>query len=253
MDTIRVFVRWCESIKAVEGGLSERIQSPTFSDGDAVRSEHLDSETAQAVLENLDMFHYSSRPHVTLAVMWTTMARRGAVRSLDLDDYDSAERSLRFEHRPDTGTPLKNKRTSERHVAISESLADLLDDWIEYKRPNVTDEYGREPLTMTRNGHIATGTISGYAYKYTQSCRYKGRYPLDRNRETCESTEHSKVSSCPESVSPHPFRRGSFTHWLGPTSHHQWFRIARTFLNELSRTIMTSALTRKGWNSDKGI
>jgi len=154
MDTICVFVRWCESIEAVEGGLSERIQLPTISDGDAVRSEHLDSETAQAVLENLDMFHYSSRPHVTLAVMWNTMARRGAVRSLDLDDYDSAERSLRFEHRPDTGTPLKNKRTSERHVAISESLADLLDDWIEYKRPDVTDEHGREPLITTRNGRI---------------------------------------------------------------------------------------------------
>jgi len=27
-------------------------------------------------------------------------------------------------------------------------------------------------------------------------------------------TEHSKVSSCPESVSPHPFGRGSITYWL---------------------------------------
>ena len=53
-----------------------------------------------------------------------------------------------------------------------------------------------------------------YAYKYTQPCQYNRRCPLDRNPETCESTEHSKVSSCPESVSPHPFRRGSITHWL---------------------------------------
>jgi integrase len=214
MTTIRVFIRWCESIEAVESGLSERVQPPTISGDDDVRDEQLDAETAQDVLDNLDRFHYCSRPHVTLAVMWHTMARCGAVRSLDLDDYDVEKQSLRFTHRPETGTPLKNKQTSERHVAISESLADLLDDWIELKRPDVTDEYGREPLITTRNGRIAKNTISGYAYKYTQPCRYKRRCPLGRNPETCESTEHGKVSSCPESVSPHPFRRGSITHWL---------------------------------------
>jgi len=81
------------------------------------------------------------------------------VRSLDLDDYDAEKQSLRFKHRPETGTPLKNKQTSERHVAISESLADLLDDWVELKRPAVTDEYGREPLITTTNGRIAKGDI----------------------------------------------------------------------------------------------
>jgi len=211
MDTTRVFVRWCESIEAVNSGLSERVQSPTLTGDEGVRDLHLDTETAQEVLNNLDRFHYCSRAHVTLAVMWHTMARCGAVRSLDLDDYDSVTQSLRFRHRPETGTPLKNKHTSERHVAISVSLAALLDDWIELKRPAVTDEYGREPLITTRNGRTANGTISGCAYKYTQPCRYKRRCPLDRNPETCESTEHAKISSCPESVSPHPFRRGSIT------------------------------------------
>ncbi|MDL0138885.1 site-specific integrase [Halobacterium salinarum] len=214
MTTIRVFIRWCEGIEAVESGLSERVQPPTISGDDDVRDEQLDAETAQEVLKNLDRFHYCSRPHVTLAVMWHTMARCGAVRSLDLADYDAEKQSLRFTHRPETETPLKNKQTSERHVAISESLADLLDDWIELKSPDVTDEYGRDPLITTTNGRIAKGTIAGYAYKYTQPCRYKRRCPLDRNPEMCESTDHGKASSCPESVSPHPFRRGSITHWL---------------------------------------
>jgi len=214
MTTTRVFVRWCESIEAVESGLSERVQSPSLTGDEGVRDTHLDAETAQAVLNNLDRFHYCSRAHVTLAVMWHTMARCGAVRSLDLDDYDAAEQSLRFEHRPETGTPLKNKRSSERHVAVSESLAELLDDWIDHKRLDVTDEYGREPLLTTKNGRIAGSTIAGYAYKYTQPCRYNRRCPLDRNPQTCEATDHNKVSSCPESVSPHPFRRGSITHWL---------------------------------------
>jgi len=214
LTTIRVFIRWCEGIEAVESGLSERVQPPTISGDDDVRDEQLDAETAQEVLKNLDRFHYCSRPHVTLAVMWHTMARCGAVRSLDLDDYDADKQSRRFTHRPETGTPLKNKQTSERHVAISESLAALLDDWIELKRPDITDESGREPLITTPKGRIAKGTIQGYAYKYTQPCRYNRRCPLDRNPEMCESTEHGKVSSCPESVSPHPFRHGSITHWL---------------------------------------
>jgi site-specific recombinase XerD len=165
MTTTRVFVRWCESIEAVESGLSERVQSPSLTGDEGVRDTHLDAERAQAVLNNLDRFHYCSRAHVTLAVMWHTMARCGAVRSLDLDDYDATEQSLRFEHRPETGTPLKNKRSSERHVAVSGSLAELLDDWIAHKRPDVTDEYGREPLISTKNGRVAGSTIAGYAYK----------------------------------------------------------------------------------------
>jgi len=253
MDTIRVFMRWCESIEAVEGGLSERIQSPTISDGDAVRSEHLDAETAQAVLENLDMFHYSSRPHVTLAVMWNTMARRGAVRSLDLDDYDSADRSLRFEHRPDTGTPLKNKRTSERHVAISESLADLLDDWIEYKRPDVTDEYGREPLITTRNGRIATGTIRGTRTSTPNRAGTNGDAPSTGTPRPVSrpSTPRSVAVRSPSHLTRSDAVRlpiGS-----GPTSRHELFRIARTSRNESSRSTTTSALTRRRWNSDGGI
>lgn len=62
MNTIRVFIRWCESIEAVESGLSERVQPQTISANDDVRDEQLDAETAQDVLKNLDRFHYCSRP-----------------------------------------------------------------------------------------------------------------------------------------------------------------------------------------------
>ena len=214
MVTIRVFVRWCESIEAVESGLSERVQSPVLDENQGVRDVELDSETAQAVLENLERYHYCSREHVTLAVMWHTMGRCGAVRSLDLEDFESKEQYIRFRHRPETDTSLKNKHKSERHIAISEELADLLDEWVENKRLDVTDEYGRRPLITTQHGRISQTTIGIYAYKYTQPCRYAGTCPEGRDPQTCESTEHKNVSTCPASVSPHPFRRGSITHWL---------------------------------------
>lgn len=142
------------------------------------------------------------------------MCRRGAVRALDVDDYDAKGEHLQFVHRPETGTPLKKQVKSERFVAISDSMAELLDDWIARQRPDVTDEYGREPLLASRHGRIHVSTIAGYAHRYTQPCVYDGECPLGRDPETCESTDLDKVSSCPESVSPHPIRRGSITHWL---------------------------------------
>jgi len=99
-------------------------------------------------------------------------------------------------------------------VAIPKALADLLDKWVEKKRPNVTDDYGRRPLITTQHGRISKTTIGIYAYKYTQPCRYAGTCPEGRDLQTCESTKHQNVSTCPASVSPHPFRRGSITYWL---------------------------------------
>lgn len=40
------------------------------------------------------------------------------------------------------GTPIKNKEDGERMVALSSGLCDLLDDWIDYVRPDVTDKPG---------------------------------------------------------------------------------------------------------------
>jgi len=100
-------------------------------------------------------------------------------------------------------------------MAVSDSIAELLDDWIAYKRPEVVDEYGREPLLSTQNDRLHGSTIGGYAYKNTQPCKYDGEYPVDgRDQQSCAAASHQKLADCPESVSPHPFRCGSITHWL---------------------------------------
>ncbi|MFB6197253.1 MAG: site-specific integrase, partial [Halobacteriaceae archaeon] len=38
--------------------------------------------------------------------------------------------------------------------------------------------------------------------------------PHGREPANCEATNHSKLSCCPSSVSPHAIRRGSITCWL---------------------------------------
>lgn len=58
LETLRVFIRFCESIDAVEQDLSEKILLPTMSKSDEQREEILRSDTAEEVLDYLRTFEY---------------------------------------------------------------------------------------------------------------------------------------------------------------------------------------------------
>ena len=81
MQTIRVFIRWCESIEAVENDLATKVQSPSLSTKDDSRDVMLEAERAMEVLAYYEKYHYASVEHVTLALLWHTMMRRGSARS----------------------------------------------------------------------------------------------------------------------------------------------------------------------------
>lgn len=215
MDTLRVFVRFCESIDAVEPDIHSKIMSPTLSDGVGQRDVKLGSEEASDVLDYLERFEYASFPHALLLVLWRTGLRMGSIRALDLSDYYPEEEHAAVRHRPDTGTPLKNKENGERLVALSPATCAVLTDWIEHQRPDVTDEYGREPLLATENGRASKNTVRTTVYRWTRPCQYLGECPYGRDVDECEATEERwTVSKCPSSVSPHAVRRGSITHHL---------------------------------------
>jgi integrase len=215
MDTLRVFIRWCESIDAVTPDLSEKVISPDLDHDDNVRSVMLNPEDGERVLEYLQKYEYASLEHVTLAVLWRGSLRRGAAVALDVGDYDPEARRLTVRHRPDTETPIKNKGRGERVIALQESVCELLDDWIADQRPNVTDDHGREPLLATKHGRIHGGTIQRYVYSLTRPCIYAGECPKGRSVESCEAAQsRHEASKCPETVSPHAVRRGSITNYL---------------------------------------
>lgn len=175
----------------------------------------LHTDDAEQMLAHLAKYEYASLQHVTLALLWHTMMRRGAARALDLRDYDRADQYLTIVHRPETDTPLKNQADGERLIALSDAVCELLNDWLDDQRPDVTDEHGREPLLATAYGRIHVTTIQQYAYMATRPCTYGAACPHDRNPTTCEATEERyQASKCPSSVSPHAVRRGSITHWL---------------------------------------
>lgn len=203
--TIRVFLRWCGSIEAVDPNLYTKVIIPKAPPEDQQRDELLESERAEEILSYLMQFYCASIQHVVLALLWETGMRIGAAKGLDVRDVNLDDRFLSLNHRPETGTPLKNGSSGERLVAISPDLTRLLEDHIEYMRNDLTDDAGREPLLTSQYGRPARSTMRRYIYDITAPCF------LDRECPGCESDTDA---SCPESVTPHAVRRGSITHFL---------------------------------------
>mgnify|MGYP002762626592 CR=1 FL=1 len=167
MDSLRSFVRWLEAVDGVEQDLSEKVLSPTITADENSRDVMLDSEQAASVLSHLEKYEYARPQHVALTLMWHTMMRVGGVHAMNVDDYNADEQYMKVRHRPDTDTPIKNKGDGERLVALSDDIYELLDDWLENKRPDTTDDHGRKPLLASREGRLQKMTLRMYVYRWT--------------------------------------------------------------------------------------
>ncbi len=215
MDTIRVFIRWAESVCAVDSDLSEKVVSPTLSGDDNVRDVMVDAEEAEQILNYLHKYEYASERHVCFHLMWRAALRRGAIVALDIQDYDSDDQALEIKHRPESGTPIKNKSRGERFIGLSDETCDVLDAWIADRRPEIKDGEGREPLLATPQGRPHPTTIQTYLYSVTKPCFSTGECPHGREIDDCDAAaDRTKASKCPSSMSPHALRRGAITHWL---------------------------------------
>ncbi|WP_226040372.1 tyrosine-type recombinase/integrase [Natrinema sp. DC36] len=215
MDTLRVFIKYLESIEGVPRDLHQSVQSPTLSDEDRSRDVFIDSETAEEILGYLNKFNYAQRHHVAFMVMWRCSLRISAVQSLDVSDYNREKQCLTIEHRPDEGTRLKKGQKGERVVGLKDDSCEVLDDWLEHHRADITDEYGREPLVTTTQGRMHKTTLRNVIYNLTRPCKYTNECPHeDVDPDECRATSYDYAYECPSSVSPHAIRRSAITHWL---------------------------------------
>ncbi|WP_436343142.1 tyrosine-type recombinase/integrase [Natronorubrum sp. FCH18a] len=213
LQTFRVFLEFCAAIDAVEPGMRERVQIPEIEPEDEARNEHLEIGRAGPILEHLERFAYASREHVVTAILWHTAFRLGTLRSFDVGDFDPDGECLNVRHRPETGTPLKNKKAAERSVAVGSHYCDVIKDYIEHNREDVTDDHGRRPLITSSRGRLSEGSIRETIYRVTQPCEI-GDCPHDKDPNTCEYRQHSQRAGCPSSRSPHGIRRGAITNNL---------------------------------------
>lgn len=215
VDTLRVFLRYCSSIDAVEPELPDKVQSPTLGKGEDSRDVMVAPEAAEAIEEYLRKYRYAGLWH-TFCVLLRTGLRVGSIRSLDVEDYEREEGALSLSHRPTSDTPLKNKEAGERYVSLSESTMTVLGDWLADQRYDITDDYGRKPLLTTRYGRPNDQSLRKISYAITRPCWRGAECPHDRTPETCDAADNSssKPHECPSSKSPHPWRRLSITMML---------------------------------------
>lgn len=211
MYRLRDWVRYLEDIEAVKPGLSDSISIPELSEGDGVRDVDLDPERVKQILQFLGKYEYATLEHVVWVLAVRTGRRTSCLLALDCDDahLEGEEPYLEFHHRPETGTRLKNGAKSGGHVAISKADAEIIADYIENTRPDVTDDYGREPLLTTQQGRPSTSTIRRAIYKWSRPCAIGVDCPYDRDPDTCKATQSGDhASKCPSSRSPHALKHG---------------------------------------------
>ena len=214
MSTLRVFMKFCEEIDAVAPNTHEKVRVPTLDATEGARDSIIDPGKVVDILEYLSTYHYASVRHTLMTLMWHTGARVGGVHSLDLRDFHEEDQRLYFEHRPRSGTTLKNGFQGERVVALSDIATRVLADYIGAHREVVLDEHGREPLLTTKHGRPAKTTLRDWVYEITQPCFYTRECPHDKEVASCEWRHHDRRSGCPSNNPPHDVRRGSITHYL---------------------------------------
>ena len=214
LQTLRKFLEFAASIDAVEPGLRERVLIPEVDPEDESSDAKVSETYMRELLQHLNRYHYASRDHVIIAILWHTGIRLGSLRALDVDDFDADDRCLRLRHRPEEGTPLKNRSVAERSIAVGEHYTQVIQEYIDHNRIAVTDEHGREPLISSAQGRLTEVPIRRTIYKWTRPCMI-GDCPHDKDPETCDwMVNDRQASGCPSSRSPHAVRRGAITKHL---------------------------------------
>lgn len=217
-STIKKLLEYLVAIEAVEPDMPDKaaMLKPTLSKKQRSNDRKLGSERAEEILAYLEKFHYASRDHAMMLLLWHTACRRGDFESLDVEDFHEEDGYVEFKHRPAEGTRLKNGFDGERANALGTvlgtSVAEVLGDYIRENRIEQTDQHDRRPLFTTERGRIAKTTIQRNVYALTQPC-FVGECPVEEiDPETCEALDHGYESKCPESLSPHRIRTGAITH-----------------------------------------
>jgi len=205
------FLRFCENIDAVPEGFADRVPMPIVPDGEEVSYEVPEDEEIESIKSYCRQFERASRRHVEFELIAEIGIRLGAIRAIDLQDFDPEASTIYLHDRPEGpdeyGTPLKNDAKGERIVNVSPELRDLIVDYIDHRRNDVTDRYGRDPLMATSKGRPTTATIRRDFYKMSRPCVYENDCPHDRTIEDCEAANNADAADCPSRFSTHPLRK----------------------------------------------
>lgn len=212
MYLFREFIEYLEGKELVPRRFRDAVEIPDvdYRNGEGVDEKLLEPEIADAAQAHLRKFHYADVEHVAFELMCETGSRKGGLRGRDIPDIDFDENILEFNHYANTS--LKNNEPSEREVKLYGDIDKIIQDYLNNKRPDVTDSDGREPLLTKGNGRISLSTLQKIAYKWSRPCAVGMECPHDRDPETCEAAQKNNAAyKCPSSRAPHHIRKGYIT------------------------------------------
>lgn len=182
-----------------------------------VRDEALPADAATEILGKLRQQRRGSRMHTLLELLWNGGFRIGGLHSLDVQDFFPERNVIELRNRPEQGTRLKNGSQDhgrggdgERDVLIADPVSVALSLYIQYERPDITDDHGRDPLFTTQYGRAARSTLRRAIYEAT-SCRW---HTLKDEEIECDGDCDPDSDVCPCSYYPHAIRRGAIVNQL---------------------------------------
>ncbi|EMA25402.1 integrase [Haloarcula amylolytica JCM 13557] len=214
---VRSWLQWLSNRNLCDESVYRILDKEEIGLSPAARDEAIPSMRASQILQHLRNKRRGTEIHALIELLWNAGPRIGGVHSSDVEDFDPENRELRFRHRPETGTRLKNgdgaDRTSgdgERNVELSDRVVEAIQLYIETTRPDITDEHGREPLFTTQHGRASRSTLRRWVYKAT-SCRWVS---IEAEDQVCDGSCCPDSDVCSHSYYPHAIRRGAIVHHL---------------------------------------
>lgn len=213
MYLINEFIKYMVTIRAVAGTVLTAIRFPNLDEGDGICSKKLIPERADKVLSYLHKYEYAGVEHVTLLLFCKTGRRPCDLRALDVVDFEVQDEKgvLKFRHRPETGTPLKEDAEHEADVELDIKTAQVILDYLDTQRDEITDKHGREPLLTSKHGRLAKETMKKYANKWTRPGAI-GEDPDGHDVENCPGMEsNNDAYKCSMSRAPRHIRTGYIT------------------------------------------
>jgi len=215
LSHLRVFLEFCVTIDAVPSSLPEKVDIPSLDDNENVRDTTLSADAAESIRSHLRQFAYASLDHALFVCCWESGARIGTLHALDVDDLDCEGERIHVRNRPDQGTRLKNGDAGQRVVTLPSATVEMLADYIDVNRHDVTDGIDRRPLFTSSQGRLSKTVIARRLYYCTTPCHVGAECPADRDPGECaHAGTYQSAIECPHNSRPHDIRRGAITHWL---------------------------------------
>lgn len=127
--------------------------------------------------------------------------RSGVLKGLNTDDFDQEDQTLSFSHRPESGTPLKNKERGARYVHIDTELTEVITDSLNMHYPLVEDDNERMSLVGAKNGRMYNTTLQKNICTLTRPYHYTNECPHNRDIDDYKTASDNTASKCPPSMS----------------------------------------------------